>query len=221
MKKPKFKIIQGPAAHERTLEFPMPRGARDGRIKSGLQYHYFGGTEEEWRHKTRGAGGWRDRDWQRKKAYEAEGLAAAALRVKTDEGWRVDVAPYSWEHTCQVVARVLTSTRVQNRFGYIPKVTIHTGAGRRVARGGRVGSTPWLCLPVWSRTDLVILHEIAHVLTPLWEPHGRLWARTYLELVKWELGADKHKILKEAFRTKRVKFNRRRVAKSDGFFLAE
>lgn len=66
---------------------------------------------------------------------------------------------------------------------YRPKEAIPTvvdGRGRRYAGGSRRK----ISLPRWARSRVVVLHETAHSLMPTDEPpHGKMFARLFLELL--------------------------------------
>ena len=47
--------------------------------------------------------------------------------------------------------------------------------------------------------EAVVLHELAHAITPKQHEHSPLWARTYLELVKFRMGATAAQVLKAGF----------------------
>lgn len=56
--------------------------------------------------------------------------------------------------------------------------------------------------------ELILLHELAHCLTPNFghNGHGRLWARTFLELVRFKMGDKVHAKLRGEFDRERVKY---------------
>jgi putative metallohydrolase (TIGR04338 family) len=58
--------------------------------------------------------------------------------------------------------------------------------------------------PVWGG-EMVVLHELAHALTP-WRGHNRLWVRTYIELVRYAMTPEHAELLTEQFIARRVKF---------------
>lgn len=63
--------------------------------------------------------------------------------------------------------------------------------------GGRISLAPWA---FQKRSNLILLHELAHLLCPNREHHNRLWARTYTDLVGMRMGAEAKKLLKQYFR---------------------
>lgn len=62
-------------------------------------------------------------------------------------------------------------------------------------------------LPEWAFDEIVILHEIAHLITPPpHSPHGALWANNYLNLVEYKLGSEEKNKLKKFFDDYKVKY---------------
>lgn len=60
---------------------------------------------------------------------------------------------------------------------------------------------------------VTLLHELAHMLVP--HPHaghGRLYCRTFLELVRWRFGDDAYKTMKQSFRDHNVNYSPKRTA---------
>lgn len=51
-----------------------------------------------------------------------------------------------------------------------------------------------------------MLHELAHAIAQRGHHHDALWARVYLELVKFKMGAAAHDALREQFRVKKVRY---------------
>lgn len=76
---------------------------------------------------------------------------------------------------------------------------IKDGRGQRSATGSR-----WeLKFPLWSRTPIVICHELAHAMTK--DRHGPEFSRCFLELMARYIGLDKVPAYK-AGRARGVKF---------------
>lgn len=59
--------------------------------------------------------------------------------------------------------------------------------------------------------EWLVLHELAHAIAPRGHKHDALWARIYLELVKFKMGRAAHDALRAEFKANRVKFNPPRV----------
>jgi hypothetical protein len=73
------------------------------------------------------------------------------------------------------------------------------------ARGGPY----YISLPSQARSMPVLLHELAHSLTP-GQRHNREWARAFVALVERWIGVEDARRLKAAFKHQRVKYSRRK-----------
>jgi putative metallohydrolase (TIGR04338 family) len=115
------------------------------------------------------------------------------------------------------VKKVFNSKRVQAAF---PKAcrwsrlpTVGDGRGRRRAFGWEGG----IKIPVWARTDFVVIHELAHTITMREGNreafHGWQFCSVYLKLVLYLLGREAHDALKAAFKANRVRFTEPRKHK--------
>lgn len=69
-----------------------------------------------------------------------------------------------------------------------------------------------ISMPKWAWSEMILLHEIAHHATDRRHgrtariaPHGREFARTFLELVRHKMGDECWWLLKESFRKHKVK----------------
>jgi putative metallohydrolase (TIGR04338 family) len=58
----------------------------------------------------------------------------------------------------------------------------------------------------WALRELVILHELAHHLTPYDEPHGAAYASTYLHLVREVMGPEVGLLLTDSYTRHGVTF---------------
>jgi putative metallohydrolase (TIGR04338 family) len=168
---------------------------------------------------------WKDgkghqRDTQRGKAYKAErqvwGRADVHQRIFSELD---DLAEY-----CQQVMErdwfqrrwpkfyQLNVTLINRKFCQGgPANHFYNGPDRQKAdklvTNGRIWMTPWGM--GWSDTfggEMIVLHELAHAICPLGEAHGRLWARTYIELVRYQMGHRVADLLEEAFTLNNVRF---------------
>jgi|GEM_PF-2416170 len=129
----------------------------------------------------------RPRDSQRSKIYASE----KGLR----RGQR-----FADMRECQkYVDLVVFSPWWQERFGSRARVQARDGRGRRHA--GAFDHKRAITLPRWSRSELIILHELAHIATPLqFGAHGPEFARNYLELVRSFMGERAGARLENAYR---------------------
>ncbi len=142
-----------------------------------------------------------ERDSQRSKVYTAERDAGVgAIRRETVE-------------SCQAyIDRVLNRARVVKRYGK-RTAEARPGFGHRNAEAGGAGlrrPAP-IQLPRWARHDLVILHELAHVLT--WgegASHGWQVAECFLFLVREMCGVDAAAKLEAAFKARKVRYRKPR-----------
>ena len=70
-------------------------------------------------------------------------------------------------------------------------------------------SGPLLSFPKWSRWPIVILHEMAHAVTPVWCAwHGPEFASNYIALVSHYMGTESARELKAAFRKHKASYRR-------------
>ena len=97
----------------------------------------------------------------------------------------------------------------------IRKFTLHDGRGRKSAAAWGFRD---MTFPRWSRTPMIVLHEVAHCCTH-WlahrsnekhAGHGWLYAQTYLRLVRHFMGEEVHHKLRASYRAHRVKYKRPR-----------
>lgn len=143
----------------------------------------------------------RPRDSQKSKVYTAE-----RVLQKGDQGW-------SYQETQDYVDSVTRTRWWLNRQGP-PFVYVKDGRGTSWAMAYDPYTTPkgedrpaTLNLPRWARDPIVVMHEMAHLLTSASEAaHGRGFCRNYLALVKRFLGQEEYVALRESFRLHRVKW---------------
>ena len=86
-------------------------------------------------------------------------------------------------------------------------VFVHDGRGRvKACAVGRI-----IKLPLWARSERVILHELAHVIQTERPGHGRQFCRIFLDIVRrWHSDRDAWRTLRASFRAHRVRYTRRR-----------
>lgn len=157
----------------------------------------------KWRNDRDPEGVKEEPDWQRQRAYDAE----------SDSG--VKTAPqhsFGTIEECQVYANMVTaSIYFKRRFGDVTIEIIYKQSGS--AMGTRKGPNKGkVWLPRWAFKEWVILHEIAHCVTPRESGggHGRRWCRAYLDLVRYHLGRSWETKLRQAFLKKGVKTSTKR-----------
>lgn len=148
----------------------------------------------------------RERDSQRSKVYAAE---------RSVEGFETRDRMETISEIEHYVEKVITSAWFQRRWK-VKGYRIEDGRGARRATGGlHWGGVAVLTFPKWSRSKMIVLHELAHACTVknhggLVSAHGWQFASTYLELVTHEMGKETGDALKAAFRAKKVRFARPR-----------
>jgi hypothetical protein len=139
-----------------------------------------------------------ERDSQRQRLYNAEKvLAQLSKRLETP----AEMAAF--------LTKVCNRAPIQRRYGPFLRSSIEVRDGRGCRSA--LGSTYWIKMPKWARTEYIVLHEAAHSLTRrkhglLVAGHGREYASIYLDLIRFGLGVEAHDALKASFIEHRVKF---------------
>lgn len=141
----------------------------------------------------------RTRDVQRKRLYQAENRAGAGLGERMDLPEAVDY-----------VRKTLSRAPIRRRYGAVYAkwpILVGDGRGMRSAQGDYRG----VDLPRWSRTPLVILHEVAHAITDRYYGadlggHGPEFASVLLDLVRFGVGKDAYERMKREFQAGAVRF---------------
>ncbi len=133
----------------------------------------------------------RPRDSQRARLYRAEGEVDPGRRLPTVERMQ------SW-----VDGLVATDWFVA-RWG-ARAFEVRPGFGHRRATADQHGV---LQMPKWARTELVLLHEVAHCLTPVTvASHGPEYAGVLLALARRGMGPATAQLLEDAFARERVRW---------------
>ena len=131
------------------------------------------------------------RDNQRARIYLAEGELDAGRRLPTVDrmqAWVDGLAATDW-----FVAR--WGDRA---------FEVRPGFGHRRATADQNGI---LQMPKWARSELVLLHEVAHCLTPVdVASHGPEYAGVLLALVRRGMGPGPAQLLEDAFGRERVRW---------------
>ena len=140
------------------------------------------------------------RDFQRAKAYKAE----RELSIWTYNGQDFR----SVAEMQKYVDRLTSYKWFVDQFGSGWKITVKDGRGRRKACGAMTGArTGYVKMPLWSRSKLVLLHEVAHAINKRWDRHGPYWAASYILLVEKMLGEEIAQELRANFRKHNVDFS--------------
>ncbi|MFN2503864.1 MAG: hypothetical protein ABR540_06490 [Acidimicrobiales bacterium] len=85
------------------------------------------------------------------------------------------------------------------------KFEVRPGHGHRRATASQSGV---LQFPIWSRSELVVLHEVAHCLVPVTSAaHGPEYAGVLISLVRRHMGPGPGQALEETFLRHRVRWS--------------
>jgi len=160
---------------------------------------------------------YRPRDSQRKKLYAAERKHSLWVNdsqfdsVGEVQKWVDNICKSRWFKNRFPRYKLDLSSLMRDGIATYG-IKVLDGRGRLRANGSTRG---FIKLPVWTRSHLHILHEIAHVITrrtdhngPLPAFHGREFCANYIALVRQFLGKEAGDELKECFRKSRVKYTR-------------
>lgn len=145
----------------------------------------------------------RARDNQRSKVYKAERLHTEFEKHRIEDIKEVK----------KFVYKTLALKSVSKYW--TPKPKIKDGRGCRRA----TGSARALTFPKWSRTKMVILHELAHAVTPshyAW--HGKEFCANFYYLVKVAMGKDSAHELAMKYNECNVDFTTSRLFSYNGYF---
>lgn len=156
-----------------------------------------------------------ERDTQRSRVYRAEQKAFPDLLTHDREQFG------DLEAVRRYVAKVCRSKRIQARYPRAaiiakdPKLRLELrpgGGSRRAAGGWREWSNRGtMRLPLRTRNEQMILHELAHILAAgvqAW--HDWRFAECYLYLTLIARGRVQHDALKASFKAQRVRFTKPR-----------
>ena len=133
----------------------------------------------------------RPRDSQRARLYRAEG--------EVDSGRRLPTVARMQSYVDAVVATDWFLARWGERT-----LDVRPGFGHRRATADQNGV---LQMPKWARSELVLLHEIAHCLTPVdVAAHGPEYAGVLLALARRAMSPGTAQRLEDAFARQRVRW---------------
>ncbi len=127
----------------------------------------------------------RPRDNQRSRLYAAERAAWACYDPEPE---------MSWPEVKKFVFKVCHNLKQD-----VPLLGQGQGARRAFVSFG--GSR--MVLPRWARKKTVILHELAHIISP--DHHGPIFAKNYVSLIKRFIGSTEAAIMRMAYKQYRVK----------------
>ena len=133
----------------------------------------------------------RPRDSQRARLYRAEGLVDAGRRLPTVERMQ------TWVDAMAATDWFLA------RWG-VRAFEVRPGFGHRRATAHQNGV---LQMPKWARTELVLVHEVSHCLTPATcASHGPEYAGVLLTVARRAMGPGTAQLLEDAVARERVRW---------------
>jgi putative metallohydrolase (TIGR04338 family) len=133
----------------------------------------------------------RPRDSQRARLYRAEGQVDAGRRLPTVERMQ------TWVDAMAATDWFLA------RWG-VRTFEVRPGFGHRRATADENGV---LQMPKWARTELVLVHEVSHCLTPAaCASHGPEYAGVLLTVARRAMGPGTAQLLEDAFARERVRW---------------
>ncbi len=139
------------------------------------------------------------RDSQRGKVYKAERML-----------WEFNQNGMSIEDVREFVNKIMDSNWLEGKYPLAyahGEVIVKDGRGRRKAGG----CFAFITMPVWSRSKLVVLHELAHSITEreckgyAIAAHGREFCSILISLTRRWMSKDVGRRLKVAYKMCRVK----------------
>ena len=159
------------------------------------------------------------RDFQRSKVYAAESMAESRQSSgrPSDDGkfverletvgeiqsWVDEITESDWfrSYLMPESEEEMSSRLTPRHFRY--RIKVKDGRGRRCAGGSPNG---FITMPVWSRTRLTVLHEVAHTICRPKPWHGKAFVRIVLDLVHEFIGPEEADLLRECYDEKKVKY---------------
>ena len=131
------------------------------------------------------------RDFQRQRVYTAESRIGKGKRLN------------SVKEMQSFVDSITSTPEFRIRFPRIYSIDVKDGRGCRNALGSTTG---WVKMPIWSRCEVIVIHEVAHVVSPWEEHHGPKYCGNYLWLIHKVMGRGMYLELRESFLAHGVKF---------------
>ena len=138
----------------------------------------------------------RPRDTQRQRLYNAE---QAMGFLGDGPGKRMETVA----EMQSFVDALLRSRWFKARWGVWGRIEVRDGRGRSSAAAF---GQHQIRVPRWARSELVVLHEVAHCLTPRgYASHGPEFAGVFVALVRQVMGPAAAASLRDSFRSYRVR----------------
>jgi putative metallohydrolase (TIGR04338 family) len=152
---------------------------------------------------------WHAPDQQREKLYRAE-------KVLPDT-WRQDKHLHTVPQIETWTRAILRKPWFKERWPHVRNCKVVVTSGQGMAEGSfDFDDTAYLDLPRWCRSELGVLHELAHVCVPpnrRRSAHGPAYAGAYLYLVEKIRGVEEAQQLRESFDKHKVKYTIPKVTK--------
>lgn len=161
----------------------------------------------------------RRRDWRTKGKTPRDSQRSKVYKAESDTSMRVNpnyCNDFPEIMTLQEieswVEKIMTSKWFESNYPGVNQIipAIRDGRGSRRA----AANTRRMRFPIWTRFELMVLHELAHVVCAhIYRPyeirmHGRAYCAVYLNLVKRWIGKPAHDELKKSFKKHGVKYGR-------------
>lgn len=156
------------------------------------------------------------RDMQRARVYRAQ---LQLQHHRQDRAQFPDLAAVE-----AYIVKACSRKRIQDAYPRAIEVARGVSGGRLTLKDGGGTSNAYarwtsfegavINLPLWSRNELVILHELAHAIVPdrqSRQAHGWEFCAGFLTLVLHVRGREEHDKLKAAFKANRVRFTKPRA----------
>jgi putative metallohydrolase (TIGR04338 family) len=143
----------------------------------------------------------RERDTQRARVYKCD----------RDPNVKAHAKPLpSVSDVERFVRKVFASKRVQAAFPKAMKGWTIPAVGDGRARRSACGGPTEIKIPLWARTEMVVVHELAHTIhlreTVNEAFHGWRFCSIFLRLTLYALGREAHDALKRSMKENRVRF---------------
>jgi hypothetical protein len=156
-------------------------------------------------------------DWMKQRSYDGEVALTKLEQLRFDDLKQVarycgDLMSTEWFARRWPAFRELGVTYVPGSRWCWGKATF---CARRGVHSGRMTMSNWGIGKIGGKVkdggEGVVLHELAHCITPNGHRHSPLWARTYLELVRFRMGKLAYLTLKRGFDEHGVRYRPYRV----------
>ncbi len=129
-------------------------------------------------------------------------LYAAEDRVEACIGRRLK----RWVQVEAFVQMVIDDEATRDQFTTLPSKIALVRRSRSATCSFALPGTAMIALRDGSWTSLVVLHEIAHLVSPGSDPHGRTFAGTELWLVRQHCGFTAYLELRDSFDQSRIDY---------------